>query len=231
MKSEYRYTKPVEMPRSTYYGNNYYVIPSRKLNRNVIAFSFLEYANILTLEMNPLVEFYCEQPCTVDVYVDGMKFNTTFDMYVVYTDGREEMQEIKYLSEYNGKDEKGERDRAQVEKQKHWCRQNAIDHALRTDDIIMPGNFTIRNLEWLAVKARRYTKTDEVARKILLQYLDDHKKDHGAFTIGQLYTTGNLTTKDGLNLLSDMFYRGDIYFKNLDNEQITNRTEVYTYGK
>lgn len=88
---EYRYTKPVEMPRSTHYGNNYYVIPSRKLKRNVSAFSFLEYANILTLEMNPLVEFYCEQPCTVDVYVDGRKFNTTFDVYVVYTDGREEM--------------------------------------------------------------------------------------------------------------------------------------------
>lgn len=220
---EYRYTKPVEMPRSTHYGNNYYVIPSRKLNRNVIAFSFLEYANILTLEMNPLVEFYCEQPCTADVYVDGRKFTTTFDVYVVYTDGREEMQEIKYLSEYNGKDEKGERDRAQVEKQRLWCAQNAIDHALRTDGIIMPGNFTIRNLEWLAAKARRTSNTNEMARKLLRNYLDKT----GKITIGQLYSSGNITEQDGLNILADMFYRGEIFFSDIDSEVISNKTEVY----
>lgn len=223
MKSEYRYTKPVEMPRSTHYGNNYYVIPSRKLNRNVIAFSFLEYANVLTLEMNPLVEFYCEQPCTVDVFVDGRKFNTTFDVYVVYTDGREEMQEIKYLTEYNAKNEKGERDRAQVEKQRLWCAQNAIDHALRTDDIIMPGDFTIRNLEWLAAKARRTSNTNEMARKLLLNYLDKT----GKLTIGQLYSSGNITEQDGLNILADMFYRGEIFFSDIDSEVISNRTEVY----
>ena len=220
---EYRYTKPVEMPRSTHYGNNYYVIPSRKLNRNVIAFSFLEYANILTLEMNPLVEFYCEQPCTADVYVDGRKFTTTFDVYVVYTDGREEMQEIKYLSEYKGKDEKGERDRAQVEKQRLWCAQNAIDHALRTDGIIMPGNFTIRNLGWLAAKARRTSNTNEMARKLLRNYLDKT----GKITIGQLYSSGNITEQDGLNILADMFYRGEIFFSDIDSEVISNKTEVY----
>lgn len=220
---EYRYTKPVEMPRSTHYGNNYYVIPSRKLNRNVIAFSFLEYANILTLEMNPLVEFYCEQPCTADVYVDGRKCTTTFDVYVVYTDGREEMQEIKYFSEYNAQNVKGERDRTQVETQRLWCTQNAIDHALRTDDIIMPGNFTIRNLEWLAAKARRTSNTNEMARKLLLNYLDKT----GKLTIGQLYSSGNITEQDGLNILADMFYRGEIFFSDIDSEVISNRTEVY----
>lgn len=222
MTTEYRYTKPINMQRSTHYGNNYYVIPSRKLNRNVIAFSFLEYANILTLEMNSRVEYYCEQPCTVDVYVDGKKFTTTFDVYVVYTDGREEMQEVKYRTEYNGKDEKGERDRAQVEKQRLWCRQNSIDHALRTDNIIMPGNFTIRNLEWIAAKARRISNTNETARKLLRNYLGKA----GNITIGQLYSSGNITDQDGLNILADMFYRGEIFFDDIDGAVISNRTEV-----
>ena len=54
---KYRYTSPIKMQRSTHYGSNYYIIPSRKLRRNVSAFSYLEYCNILTLEMDSNIEF------------------------------------------------------------------------------------------------------------------------------------------------------------------------------
>lgn len=222
MKEKYRYTIPVEMPRSTHYGNNYYVIPSRKLGRNVTAFSYLEYCNIIRLEMDSKVEFYCEQPCTVDVFVDGMRYSTTFDTYVFYKDGREEMQEVKYAEELAANNERGERDRAQIEKQKLWCTQNGINYAVRTDNIILSGNFTIRNLEWLAAKARRYSMTNDMGRKMLTSYL----RENGNFTIGQLYTCGIITTKNGLNLLADMYYRGEITFGDIDNNQISNKTEV-----
>lgn len=210
------------MPRSTHYGNNYYVIPSRKLGRNVTAFSYLEYCNIIRLEMDSKVEFYCEQPCTVDVFVDGMMYSTTFDTYVFYKDGREEMQEVKYAEELAANNERGERDRAQIEKQKLWCTQNGINYAVRTDNIILSGNFTIRNLEWLAAKARRYSMTNDMGRKMLTSYL----RENGNFTIGQLYTCGIITTKNGLNLLADMYYRGEITFGDIDNNQISNKTEV-----
>lgn len=210
------------MPRSTHYGNNYYVIPSRKLGRNVTAFSYLEYCNIIRLEMDSKVEFYCEQPCTVDVFVDGMRYSTTFDTYVFYKDGREEMQEVKYAEELAANNERGERDRAQIEKQKLWCTQNGINYAVRTDNIILSGNFTIRNLEWLAAKARRYSMTNDMGRKMLTSYL----RENGNFTIGQLYTCGIITTKNGLNLLADMYYRGEITFGDIDNNQISNKTEV-----
>lgn len=210
------------MPRSTHYGNNYYVIPSRKLGRNVTAFSYLEYCNIIRLEMDSKVEFYCEQPCKVDVFVDGMMYSTTFDTYVFYKDGREEMQEVKYAEELAANNERGERDRAQIEKQKLWCTQNGINYAVRTDNIILSGNFTIRNLEWLAAKARRYSMTNDMGRKMLTSYL----RENGNFTIGQLYTCGIITTKNGLNLLADMYYRGEITFGDIDNNQISNKTEV-----
>ena len=45
-------------------------------------------------------------------------------------------------------------------------------------------------------------------------------------TIGQLYTSGNLTHKNGLDLLADMYYRGEISIGNIDSEQISNKTEV-----
>ena len=222
MDKNYRYTTPVEMRRSTHYGNNYYVIPSRKLGRNVTAFSYLEYCNVIALEMNSEVIYYCEQPCTVEVYVDGKKSQTTFDAYVVYIDGSEEMQEIKYLSELQADNKKGERDREQISRQKLWCTQNNIAYTVRTDSIIMPGSFTIRNLEWLAAKARRYSKTNDVVRKVLISYL----KENGKLTIGQLYASGNLTYKNGLDLLADIYYRGEIFINKIDSEQISNKTEV-----
>jgi len=219
----YRYTAPEAMQRSTHYGSNYYIIPSRKLGRNVTAFSYLEYCNILTLEMDSEVEYYCEQPCTVDVCVDGIISSTTFDTYVYYKDGREEMQEIKYLDELNSDDKKGERDRSQIEKQRLWCVQNGIGHVVRTDNIIMSGDYKIRNLEWLAAKARRYTMTKAFGRNALISFL----KENGSITIGQLYTSGIITTKDGLNLLADMYYRGEIKFKDFNDYQLSNKTEVY----
>lgn len=90
----------------------------------------------------------------------------------------------------------------------------------------MPGEYTIRNLEWLAAKARRYFYSNDIARRIIRTYLEEN----GGMTIGQLYTCGNLTKENGLNLLADMFYRGEISFSNFDSEQISNKTEVLHNG-
>ena len=136
------------------------------------------------------------------------------------------MQEIKYYDELHSDTPKGEHDRAQTEKQKAWCQQNEIAYMIRTDRVIAPGDFTIRNLEWMAAKARRCCQTNDIARKIILTYL----RGNGKMMIGQLYTSGNLTKESGLDLLADLFYKGDISFVNFDSEQISNRTEVIANG-
>lgn len=74
--NEHIYQKPVEMPRGTHYGNNYWIFQSRKVGRNVTAFSNLEHDNLVTLEMNPEVEWYCEQPEKTTVFYDGTRAET-----------------------------------------------------------------------------------------------------------------------------------------------------------
>ena len=81
---DYLYNNPIKISRGTHYGNNYWVFQSRKLGRRVTAFSNLEYANLLSLEMNPEVVHDCEQPCKQSVLVDGKHRETVFDVYVVY---------------------------------------------------------------------------------------------------------------------------------------------------
>lgn len=64
------FTKPIAMQRSTHYGNNYFSVYSNKIKRVVHLFSNLEYYNFLTLETNPQVETFCEQPLKIEIIQD-----------------------------------------------------------------------------------------------------------------------------------------------------------------
>lgn len=65
------FNTPIKEPRSKHFHNNYFTVYSRKLNRVVQFFSFLEYYNFLTLEMNPAVITFCEKPKQIEVLIDG----------------------------------------------------------------------------------------------------------------------------------------------------------------
>lgn len=226
-EQKYRYTEPKSMPRGTHYGNNYHIMPSRKLGRNVYAYSNLEYENLICLEMDPEVEFYCEQPVEVTVMTDGKPQKTTFDVYVYYRNGEEEMREVKYYDELHSKTEKGDRDRKQIEIQKIWCDTNGIRHLVRTDREIEKGEFTIRNLAWLVAKARRAHSVDKETVKYIGSYLAKHKN----VTVGMLYESGILSRSAGLDILADLVYTGKVTFSDIDSQVITNASEVILYGK
>ena len=61
------FTEPIEIPRGMHYGNNYYAAYSNKIHRECHFFSTLEYYNFLTLEINPFVERFCEQPLKIEI--------------------------------------------------------------------------------------------------------------------------------------------------------------------
>ncbi len=218
----YLFKTPIDMPRGTHYGNNYWIFQSRKVGRRVTAFSNLEYENLITLEMDPNVEFYCEQPCEQTVIIDGKRNQTAFDVYVVYKDGREEFQEIKYQEELDSDSKAGERSRKQIEVQRSWCLQNGYPYVVRTDKDIETGVYTIRNLTYLCSKARRYNVANKIMDNSILQFLSER----GSISIGQLYASGRITAYTGLDYLADLFYRGLISFSDFETKPITNTTEV-----
>ena len=221
-----RFTVPVPMPRAIHYGNNYWIFQSRKLHRRVYAFSNLEYENLLCLEMNPLVQFYCEQPYEAQIYIGGKEYKTIFDVWVSYSNGTEEFQEVKYYNELTGTSEKSERDRKQIAIQKAWCLQNNFTYSVRTDKEIELGNFYIRNLDLLAAKARRFHVHSPNADAVLINYLADLQ----ATSIGYLVSSGRFEQGKTLDYLADLYYRGIITFLNIENECISNKTEVIFNG-
>ena len=200
----YKFTTPIEMPRSTHYGNNYWIFESRKLHRRVTAYSNLEYENLLTLEMNPEVVYYCEQPCSTTVFVSGKEHKTIFDVYIVYKNGREEFQEVKYQQELD----------------------SDSPYVLRTDKDIEKGQYFIRNLSVLSAKARRCHIESKEADKAIISYLSKIERT----TIGLLSESGRFEINKTLDYLSDLYYRGIIKFDDICNDCLTNKTEVIFCG-
>ena len=224
---EYLYTQPFDMSRSTHYGNNYWIFYSRKVGRRVTAFSNLEYENLISLEMDSNIEFYCEQPCKQTVNIDGRKYDTVFDVYVVYKDGREEFQEVKYQEELDSKTKEGERSRRQIDIQTHWCKQNDYAYSVRTDKDIHIGQYTCRNLSILCAKSRRFNQSLVDDKEAVIRFLRQRRR----ISINQLLDSGRLSSKSGFDLLADLYFLGIIDLTDIDNNPLDGKTEVIIYGK
>ncbi len=224
---DYQYKIPIDMPRGTHYGNNFWQFHSRKLGRRVTAYSNLEYNNLITLEMDHNVVHYCEQPCEQIVNINGESHRTVFDAYVVHKDGSEEFQEIKYSMELVFNTQQGDRSRKQIEIQRTWCVQNGYPYTVRTEEEIETGKYTIRNLAFLCAKARRIAPCSKASDISMIQFLSEHQ----VVSIGQMISMGRLSSAEGLDYLADLYYRGIIRFSDIDSVPITAKTEVILNGE
>lgn len=219
---KYRYEKPIEMQRGTHYGSNYWEVYSKKVNRIVKFFSNLEYENFLSLEVNADVEYFCEQPVEVKVFIDGDNKKTVFDMWVKYKDGREEYQEVKYESELIGDNEKAVRTQKQIEAQKKWCTENGQTHVIRTENEIHTGIFKVRNLKYIAGKIRRYNCVDYNYFK---QHLINYLLEKGKVAIQDIINLNILPKGKEIEYICIMFYFG-IILLDIEDKPICKDTGV-----
>ncbi len=215
----YRYETPVFRQRSSRYGSNYWVFMSRKLRRRVAVFSNLEYENILTLEMDPEVEWYCEYPLETTVYVGGTEEKVLFDVWVRYVDGQELFQGVTYSSK--------EGERKKIALQAKWCIQNDVNYEYRNEKNIHKGPFHIRNLSLLASRARRFSVSSVNADQMTVKFL----ADTGRATVSLLEECGVFGTGKTLDYLADLYYRGIISFRNISDECMSGNMEVVYRGK
>lgn len=215
------------MPRGSHYGSNYYEFLSRKLKRTVTAFSSLEYWNQICLEMDSQVEKYCEQPLETNVLFDGKTYNTVFDVWVKYKDGQEEFQEIKFAEELEAENAISGRSYKQIAIQKAWCEQNGKAYVVKTDRDIILGTHYIRNMLFLYPKVLRLESTDMIAEKHILKFISDRRTT----TVGHLINGGIISAQNGIDVLANLFYKGNIEFGNFANEPFGFTTEVHIDGK
>ncbi len=215
----YRYEQPIKRQRSSKYGCNYWTFWSRKVRRNVAVFSNLEYENLLTLEMEPEVEWYCEYPMETTAYVGGKEEAISFDVWVYYADGHDAFQGVSY-----SKDDGYHKETAFQAK---WCTQNGLHYEHRSEKNIHNGKFFIRNLAVLAARARRFETPSITADQMVIGFLSEIQRD----TIDNLSRSGRFEDGRTLDYLADLYYRGKVSFHNISHECLSGGTEVIYIGK
>lgn len=213
---------PIEMPRATHYGNNYFVVYSNKLHRTCRFFSNLEYYNFLSLEINPDVETFCEQPLKIEIIQNNQLKHAIFDMWVKYRNGNEEMQEVKYQSELEKDDEKSLRSQEQIRREAAWCKDNGIDFVVRTDKNISKGKFFLNNINVMASRLRRYISTED---KYYNPRILNAINNQNVITVEELIARELLPLNNELNHLCYMYEQGLIKM-NIEDRPLDFRTEV-----
>ena len=213
---------PIEMPRGIYYGNNYYVVYSSKIKRVCHFYSNLEYYNFLSLEINPEVESFCEQPLKIEMVQENEIKYAIFDMWVKCKDGSEELQEVKYDAELNGNDAKSIRSQEQIRREEQWCQLNSIDFVIRTDKNIPQGRFFLNNANVISSRLRRYIPTeDKYYNPRIINALQHYK----IITIENLIDKDLLPVNNEINHLCYMYEKGLVHM-NIDSRPLDYKTEV-----
>lgn len=145
---KYLYNTPISMPRGTHYGSDYWIIYSKKLQRQVHLYSMLEHANFLALEMDSKVEYFCEQPLKI-TDLNLQKQSSVFDFWVYFSNGASEFQEVKYSNELQGDTEAALRSQKQIAFQRSWCEKQNYTYRVVTEKDLYKSEYYINNLDIL----------------------------------------------------------------------------------
>lgn len=216
------FTTPINMPRSTHYGNNFYAVYSNKIHRICHFYSNLEYYNFLTIEINPDVVRFCEQPLKIDIMQENSLKSVVFDMWVLYRDGTEELQEIKYSAELEGEDAESLRSQEQIRREGLWCSENGIDFSVRTEKSIDRGRFFLDNANVIAARIRRYiSKEDAFYNPRIINALTKYN----ILSVEELIKNDLLPINHEIDHLCYMYEKGLIEM-NINDQPLGDKTEV-----
>jgi len=220
---------PIIMPVGNKYGCDYFVTKSYKVGRIATFYSNLEFKNWLTLEINPEVLAFCEQPYKAEMFINGKKKETIFDMWVLYKNGVEEFQEVKYNDQLiNPKNKEYTRCTEQVEFQRKWCKANNMKYIIRTENDIEQGQYHMENLLHMSscIKNSDHVNAKSFYGKIRALL------NHDAYTLGNLHRKfSNVIFFDEFLSIIAFAYNDGVIDLNLLNDSMGLNTEVKLYGK
>ncbi|WHZ60078.1 TnsA endonuclease N-terminal domain-containing protein [Metabacillus hrfriensis] len=169
---------PIEMKRSTKFGNNYWTGYSPKVKRTTRFFSDLEYEHWLLVECDPKIIAFCEQPSLKAEYEwEGQLRHSVFDMWVLYKGGEEEFREIKYTSHLEEEHPHYHQTQKQLNIQKNWCHANKFMHSIQTDNQIRKNLIHLDNCKILVSFMRFYEKHHADITSLITAHLKQIKSE------------------------------------------------------
>ncbi|MCP9284619.1 MULTISPECIES: hypothetical protein [Bacillus] len=132
---------PINIKRSSKFGNNYWEAYSPKLKRNVRLFSDLEYDFWVLVETDPKILTFCERPFEVKYFNKNNKvLKTFFNMWVKWRNGHEEFIVVKYSTNVTS---------TNIKILEQWCQKHKKNFAIRSEINIRGNTVLLENMKLL----------------------------------------------------------------------------------
>jgi len=220
-RNEYIKYQPIKIPRSKKYGNNYWIPRGNKVGKRTLdLYSDLEFEHWLTVETNPEVIAYCEQPLEISYLRNGKMRKSIFDMWILNRDYSEMFVEVKYEKEMISLAPKYDRTKRQIEAQQEWCRKNNMAYEVRTEKTIRKGRHSIENR--IAITSAVLNSNKPACTLDVLRSISWHKK-----TISDIFQELPHYPEDQVNLaLKWLYYQGQVC-ANIEDQIFGKSLEVY----
>lgn len=158
---------PKKLPRGMRMHSNYFHPFGPKVGRLVDCYSSHEWRFFHLLEADPNVRTYCEEFPEIDESVNGKKLKYTFDFWVHYVDGTEELIEIKPVDKL-ARNKLGEPAPKRWDDICDWCARQPIACRFVTDEEIDQHSLRIENWTQILPQVQRGVKrkTDDLIERI-----------------------------------------------------------------
>lgn len=172
-----------------------------------------------------MVERFCEQPLKIDIIQENKLQHAIFDMWVLYRNGKDELQEVKYTSELTGSSSEAIRSQEQIRREELWCNDNNIDFIVRTEKTIPQGRFFLNNANIIAARLRRYISTED---KFYNPRIIELLKKYERVTIEDLITNRLLPFNSEMDHICYMYEKGLINM-DIGNQPLGRKMEVFLW--
>jgi hypothetical protein len=213
---------PLNVKRSTHYGNNYWEAFSPKLNRNVRLFSDLEYDHWVLVETNTKIISFCEQPLSIQSIVNNKSVNSIIDMWVLYSNGKESFIEVKYSSELDPSNPKSIRSIRQTTAQRIWCEERNFNYQIITEKDIRSNHNYLDNMRTILPYLRTRTSPIETDKAKIIKKIRDT-----SITIAEIESSiPEIPSSRLRETLYHLIYEG-IIMANVDKIPLSRNTEVW----
>ncbi|WP_318766123.1 TnsA endonuclease N-terminal domain-containing protein [Lactiplantibacillus carotarum] len=194
--------KPIFIPEGTKYGNNRWEVYSPKIKRRVKLYSDLEYYHWLTIEMDPNIISFCEQPLKIPDTKSPLSNHNGFsipDMIMEDTEHNYTIVEVKHRSELQNL-----RTQKQLKIQQGWAEDNKFAFRIFTDDILKQRYLLATYKQIIQCVASIEYEIIEPAMKLILSH---YKKDQ-LVNIQQILSDQYGSKNTTLQALYYLIYQG-----------------------
>lgn len=216
----YKYEIPAEVKVTNIYYRDRWFFYSTKCKRIIKCFSNLLHAEIINLEMDSRVEFFCEYPFIEEIKNNDKTMMIYPDLWVKYSNG----EELFLIIDNTANSEKEETHNQEIVK---YLNQKAMSYKVLTYKDICKGRFTTRNLSWLAARTRR---GDSFYMSPEVKQITEYIKSSGKISIESLLQYDILNEWEIFDVISHLFYKGAISIDGIDSRVINKKMEVSYIG-